>query len=110
MRRRPAAVSLGTFVMSPRARKKEYIMMSPFPGMNPFLENPEIWPAFQERLTQSFKGELLQKLEGQYKLSIGTRRYEVGVSDPCSPADRLQVRETYLHICEAAGTLITLVD
>ena len=50
-------------------------MPSPFPGMDPFLESPDLWPAFQHRLVVALHEHILPALGGRYKARIGERRY-----------------------------------
>ena len=45
-------------------------MSSPFPGMNPYLEHPGIWPAVYKRLIVAIAGVLNPQLRPQYRLEI----------------------------------------
>ncbi len=48
-------------------------MPSPFPGMNPYLENPEIWPAVHNRLIIAIADFLVPKLLPKYFVDIEQR-------------------------------------
>lgn len=50
-------------------------MASPFPGMDPFLENPSLWPAFHHQLIACLYQVLLPGLVDRYKARVGQRRY-----------------------------------
>jgi hypothetical protein len=41
-------------------------MPSPFPGMNPFLEQPEVWPGFHTRFLVRLAESLMPQLGGAY--------------------------------------------
>ena len=53
-------------------------MPSPFPGMDPYLETPEIWPDFHNRLASEISVELNQGLPAPYYARLETR-LELGV-------------------------------
>ncbi|MDH7570760.1 MAG: DUF4058 family protein [Armatimonadota bacterium] len=74
-------------------------MPSPFPGMDPYLENPAVWPGFRDRLNV-YLAELLQPLlrPGQY----------VDIRERPSPD---YSRDTYLEIASAADShAITVIE
>jgi hypothetical protein len=80
-------------------------MPSPFPGMDPYLENPSIWPAFHHTLINTLRAHLLPGLQDRYKASIGERLYAAD-----SRFSSVQ-REEYIAIRERKdGKLVTLVD
>jgi hypothetical protein len=41
-------------------------MPSPFPGMDPYLESPDIWPDFQQAIAVGISGELNRTLPPPY--------------------------------------------
>ncbi len=53
-------------------------MPSPFPGMNPYLENPQKWPAVHNRLMIAIADALMPHLRPKYSVDIETRVYEIG--------------------------------
>lgn len=48
-------------------------MPSPFPGMDPYLEDPVLWPGVHQRLITYLGDELAERLPVHYFLSIGER-------------------------------------
>ena len=67
-------------------------MHSPFPGMDPYLEDPGLWPEFHRRLV-----ELLAQV---LRTLVQNERYEVLPA----PAGALEIRE------KVGGRLVTLVE
>ncbi|WP_107670996.1 DUF4058 family protein [Cyanothece sp. BG0011] len=51
-------------------------MSSPFPGMNPYLEHPEIWPGFHLLLIATLAESLSPQLRPNYSVSVEVRMYE----------------------------------
>ena len=49
---------------------------NPFPGMNPYLERPDIWPDFHNRLIAAVGEELGPRLPDRYRIAL-ERRVEV---------------------------------
>ena len=49
---------------------------NPFPGMNPYLENPDIWPDFHNGLISQLRDNLGPRLPGNYRIAL-QRRVEV---------------------------------
>ncbi|MGB3291504.1 MAG: DUF4058 family protein [Phormidesmis sp.] len=50
-------------------------MPSPFPGMNPYLENPELWPEAHSRLIVAIADALNPQLIPKYRAAIDRRIY-----------------------------------
>ncbi|MFN9394285.1 MAG: DUF4058 family protein [Pseudanabaena sp.] len=50
-------------------------MPSPFPGMNPYLENPELWSAVHSRLIVAIADALADTLSQEYRIEIEKRTY-----------------------------------
>ena len=50
-------------------------MPSPFPGMDPYLEHPKLWPAFQHQLLACLYQILLPGLVDRYRARVGSRTY-----------------------------------
>ena len=50
-------------------------MASPFPGMDPYLENEDCWPAFHHQLLACLYQVLLPGLVDRYKARVGQRQY-----------------------------------
>ncbi|CAN5858486.1 hypothetical protein BH23PLA1_BH23PLA1_31440 [soil metagenome] len=55
-------------------------MPSPFPGMDPYLESPAIWPDFHEALATEIRSELNVALPNPYYARLGMRP-ELGIVD-----------------------------
>jgi Protein of unknown function (DUF4058)/Protein of unknown function (DUF2934) len=73
-------------------------MPSPFPGMDPFLEEPDVWPAFQHHLLACLHSTLVPGLVSRYQAAVGTRRYGAETED------FLEIRQ------RSDGALITLIE
>ncbi len=50
-------------------------MPSPFPGMNPYLENPELWSEFHSRLIVAIADALDDLLSRDYRVAVEKRVY-----------------------------------
>ena len=52
-------------------------MPTPFPGMDPYLEKPSLWPGVHSRLIVAIADELTPLLEPKYYVAIEERTYNV---------------------------------
>ncbi|MFN5725293.1 MAG: DUF4058 family protein [Pseudanabaena sp.] len=50
-------------------------MPSPFPGMNPYLENHELWSAVHSRLIVAIADVLADTISQDYRIEIEKRTY-----------------------------------
>lgn len=50
-------------------------MASPFPGMNPYLEHPELWPEVHNRLIVAIANDIESNLSRKYRVAIEKRTY-----------------------------------
>jgi hypothetical protein len=76
-------------------------MPSPFLGMNPYLENPELWSAVHSRLIVAIADALADTLSQDYRIEIEKRTYW---SDE-------EISELYLEIREVqTGKVITAIE
>jgi hypothetical protein len=50
-------------------------MLSPFPGMDPYLESPEFWSAVHSRLIVAIADDLVDHLSEKYRVEIERRTY-----------------------------------
>jgi hypothetical protein len=57
-------------------------MPSPFPGMDPYLENPDIWPGFHNWLIASLADHVEPNLPPQYYVAIERRLYLAATTVP----------------------------
>ncbi|MGB3691162.1 MAG: DUF4058 family protein [Spirulinaceae cyanobacterium] len=51
-------------------------MVSPFPGMNPYLEHPEVWPGVHLLLIGEMTKFLSPQLRPKYRVAVEVRMYE----------------------------------
>jgi len=56
-------------------------MPIPFPGMNPYLEHPDLWPAVHQRFIAALAGTLKHLLPPAYQVRLRDRRYQVSGED-----------------------------
>ncbi|MGH1393214.1 MAG: DUF4058 family protein [Trichormus sp.] len=52
-------------------------MASPFPGMNPYLENPELWPEVHSRLIIAIADAIAPQLRPKYRVAVEKRVYQI---------------------------------
>ncbi len=52
-------------------------MPSPFPGMNPYLEHPELWPEVHHWINTFIAELLIPKLRPKYRVAIEKRVYQM---------------------------------
>ncbi len=74
-------------------------MRSPFPGMNPYLEQPIFWSEFHSRLIVAIADALAPKLLPKYYIGVETRTY------------LKEVKERYLEVRETqTDAVITVIE
>lgn len=85
-------------------------MPSPFPGMDPYLEDDALWPVFHHQFVQSLNQILQPSLIDRYRQRINQRRYVIEQALFTSVV-REEHLEDYIEIRQRCdGRLITLVD
>ena len=85
-------------------------MPSPFPGMDPFLEDPKLWGSFHHQLVASLYQILLPGLVDQYRARVQERNY-VTEEPLFTSIIREERREEYIEIRNRSdGRLVTLID
>lgn len=85
-------------------------MPSPFPGMDPFLENDKLWKPFQHHLIGSLYQILLPNLVDRYRARVATRQY-VTEMPLFTSVIREEHAEEYIEVRNRSdGRLVTLVD
>lgn len=90
-------------------------MASPFPGMDPYLEEDEHWPTFQHHFVSSLYHLLSPNLmnvdrQERYRVRVGQRRYTIEMPLFTSII-REEHGEEFLEIRQKLdGQLVTLVD
>ena len=60
-------------------------MPSPFPGMDPYLEHPWIWPGVHNRLIVAIGDAIVAQVRPRYYVDIEQRVYVGEIDDPKSP-------------------------
>lgn len=84
-------------------------MSCPFPGMDPYIERPEIWPDFHDSLIACIRGALQPLLRPRYAALTQDRLYVVESDRPIYP-DLSVVRTSSPLPRAAAGTAMLEVD
>lgn len=87
-------------------------MPSPFPGMDPYLENPELWPEVHSRLIVAIADAIAPSLHPKYYAAIEKRTYLdisedsilVGIPD-VSVADRSKIEPALKQGSSSIATL-----
>jgi hypothetical protein len=79
-------------------------MPSPFPGMDPYLEAPDIWPDLHEALASEMRAELNLLLPQPYYARLEVRP-EVGVVDDAGTLRRIVPDVTVVR--KASDTMTT---
>jgi hypothetical protein len=85
-------------------------MPSPFPGMDPYLESPKLWPVFQHHLVGCLSSVLQPSLGDRYRLRVGNRTY-VNQQVLLVSIVREEHSEEYLEIRQRpTGRMMALID
>lgn len=85
-------------------------MPSPFPGMDPYLEDPQLWPGFQHQLLASLYQILLPGLVDRYRARVSSRTYtsEMALFTSIIREDHT---EEFIEVRNRTdGRLVTLVE
>ena len=85
-------------------------MLSPFPGMNPYLEDPELWPGVHGRLIVAIADFLSPQLRPKYFVAIEERIYQttgddrllVGIPDVVIQNSQAAINPQMLNVAVAA--------
>ncbi len=56
-------------------------MPIPFPGMNPYLEHPDLWPSVHQKLMASLSDTLQKQLPANYQIRLREWHYQVSGED-----------------------------
>lgn len=87
-------------------------MPSPFPGMNPYLEHPELFPGFHHWLIIEIARFLSPQLRPKYRVAVEVRMYEttddnsllVGIPDVTVKSRQTATDSTINNVAVAAPT------
>lgn len=85
-------------------------MLSPFPGMNPYLEHPELWPGVHHWLIIAIAELLVPQLRPKYRVSVEVRIYDtsgeksllVGIPDLTVQRPRTTTKSTTQNVAVAS--------
>src|SRR3954451_13867413 len=83
-----------------RATRRLSAMPSPFPGMDPYLENPGIWPDVHHTLISGYRDFLAPQLRPKYVVRVEERTY---ISDDSDPSLKLQLRIPDVEVAIRSG-------
>jgi len=85
-------------------------MPSPFPGMDPYLENEALWPAFHHQLVMCLYQVLLPGLVDHYRARVAQRHYCTEQALFTSVL-REEHHEDYIEVRQRGdGRLVTLLE
>src|SRR5947199_7015339 len=85
-------------------------MLSPLPGMDPYLEDDKLWPLFHHHLVTCLYQILLPGLVDRYRARVGQRHY-VTEQALFTSVVREEHHEEYIEIRQRSdGRMVTLVD
>ena len=85
-------------------------MASPFPGMDPYLEDDKLWPGFQHHLVHALHQLLLPGLMDRYRARISQRHY-VSEQALFTSVLREEHPEALIEIRQRSdGRLVTLLE
>jgi len=85
-------------------------MPSPFPGMDPYLEDDKLWPEFHHALVAGLYQALLPNLVDRYRARVGQRHYVVEQALFTSII-RDEHHEEFIEVRQRSdGRLVTLLD
>ncbi|HBE21276.1 MAG TPA: hypothetical protein DEG17_05080 [Cyanobacteria bacterium UBA11149] len=88
-------------------------MPSPFPGMNPYLEHPEIWPGIHHWLIVEIAKLLSPQLRPKYRVAVEVRIYEtireesllVGIPDLIVKSSQTKTQQSTSNVAVMESTL-----
>jgi len=87
------------------------LMSSPFPEMNPYLENPELWTEVHHRLISALAIAIESNLSQDYRVAIEKRVYSSVPEDNILLDVPQEIREGYLEVRDiVTGAVITTVE
>ena len=85
-------------------------MAGPFPGMDPYLERADIWPAVQRHLVAALFQQLLPALVENYRARVGIREY-TAETPLFTSVLREQFAEEFVEIhARSDGRLVTVLE
>jgi hypothetical protein len=85
-------------------------MASPFPGMDPYLEDPALWPGFHKHLVGAIYQVLLPGLVDRYRARVGLREYTSETPLFTSILREAHAEEFIEILSRKDGRVVTLVE
>jgi Protein of unknown function (DUF4058) len=87
-------------------------MSSPFPGMNPYLENPELWPEVHHLLISVLAETMNPQLLPKYRVAVEKRvAAPTATSMTVTLPMPIEVKEGYLEVREmATKQVVTVIE
>jgi Protein of unknown function (DUF4058) len=82
------------------AQSEEIEMASPFPGMDPYLENPGLWPDVHHNLISGIQGLLSAQLRPNYLVRVEERAY---IADEANEPFQVQLRIPDVEVTTRPG-------
>jgi hypothetical protein len=83
-------------------------MKMPFPGMDPYLEHPALWPSVHTRLIVALASQLKSKIRPRYVASVEDRVFIEGAEQQRAPDVWIQMARPEARPTEpASGTMIS---
>jgi len=67
--------------IDPFCESSVHTMPIPFPGMNPYLEHPDLWPTVHQRFMTALADTLKRELPSIYQVRLRERYYQVSGED-----------------------------
>lgn len=80
-------------------------MPSPFPGMDPYLESPELWPDVHHGLISEIQAKLNQEVRPRYHVRVENRVYISDENDPGRKVIIPDLRVAATHRSFASGSV-----
>src|ERR1022692_3700404 len=88
----------------------EPAMASPLLGMDPYLEDDKLWPAFQPLVVHALYQVLLPGLMDRYRARVGEREY-ASEEALFTSIVRAEHKEAFIEVRQRSdGRLITLIE
>jgi hypothetical protein len=84
-------------------------MPSPFPGMDPYLETPDLWPDVHHQLISEIQGTLNRLLRPHYVARIQLRTYISDEDDVRLIDDEIEEARLEIRHPESAA-LVTVIE
>ena len=85
-------------------------MPSPFPGMDPYLEAPALWPGFQHQFAAALYQHLLPGIADRYRAKVVSRQYTTELALFTSVVRETHAEEYVEVRTRTDGRLVTLID